>query len=86
MVLRNQVVGSTSTGKAVVYAKHGTIRANVVNQIEPQPDESVNLPGTFRITGGTGLYRGATGSGKFQARLPAGSTIYEATLKGKIRY
>jgi hypothetical protein len=85
-VLRNQVAGSTSTGKAVVYAKRGTIRANVVNQIEPQPDGSVNLPGTFKITGGSGRYKGATGSGTFEARLPAGSTVYEATLKGKIRY
>jgi hypothetical protein len=86
MVLRNAVAGSTSNGKAVVYAKRGTVRANVVNQIEPQPDGSVNLPGRYRITGGTGRYRGATGSGTFDARLPADSTIYEATITGKIRY
>ena len=86
MVLRNQVAGSTATGRAVVYAKRGTIRANVVNQIEPQSDGSVNLPGTFKITGGTGRFKGATGSGTFQARLPAGSTVYEAKLRGKIRF
>ena len=86
VILRNQVSGSTSTGKAVVYAKHGTIRANVTNQLQPQPDGSVNLPGTFKITGGTGRYRGATGSGTFEARLPANSTVFEVTLTGKIRY
>jgi hypothetical protein len=86
LVLRNQVSGTTSTGKAVVYTKHGTMRANVVNEIQPQADGSVNLPGTFKITGGTGRYRGATGSGSFEARLPANSTVYEADLKGKIRY
>ena len=86
LVLRSAVAGSTSSGKAVVYAKRGTIRATVVNEIQPQPDGSVNLPGTFRITGGTGRFRDATGSGEFEARLPAGSTVYEATLTGKIRY
>jgi hypothetical protein len=86
LVLRNAVAGSTSTGRAVVYAKRGTIRATVVNEIQPQADGSVNLPGTFRITGGTGRFRGATGSGSFEAHLPAGSTVYEATLDGKIRY
>jgi hypothetical protein len=86
VILRNEITGSTSNGKAVIYAKHGTIRANVVNELQPQPDGSVNLPGTFKITGGTGRYRGATGSGTFQALLPANSTIYEATISGKIRY
>jgi hypothetical protein len=86
MTLRNQVSGQTSTGKAVVYAKNGTIRANVTNQLQPQPDGSVNVPGTFKITGGTGRYRDATGKGTFQARLPANSTVFEATLTGKIRY
>ena len=86
MTLRNQVNGSTSTGKAVVYTKNGTIRANVTNQLEPQADGSVSLPGTFRITGGTRRYRDATGRGTFQARLPANSTVFEATLTGRIRY
>ena len=38
------------------------------------------------ITGGTGRYKDATGSGSFQGRLPANSTVYEFTLTGKIRY
>jgi hypothetical protein len=86
VIVRNQVSGSTSTGKAVVYARRGTIRANITNQIQPQPDGSVNLPGTFKITGGTGRYRDATGSGTFSGRLPANSTVYEFSLTGKIRY
>ena len=40
----------------------------------------------FKITGGTGRYRDATGKGTFEARLPANSTVFEATLTGKIRY
>lgn len=86
LILRNKVEGSTSTGTAIVYAKRGTLRGTFTNQIEPQPDGSANLPGTFKITAGTGAYKGATGSGKFDAKLPAGSSTYEATLTGKLRY
>jgi len=86
VILRNKVEGSTSTGVAVVYAKRGTIRARVVNEIQPQPDGSASLPGTFRVLGGTGAYKGATGSGSFTGTLPANSTIFEVELEGKIRY
>jgi hypothetical protein len=86
VIVRNKVEGSTSTGAAIVYAKRGTIRARIVNEIQPQPDGSVSFPGTFKITGGTRAYRGATGSGSFGGTLPAGSTIYSFELDGKIRY
>jgi hypothetical protein len=86
LILRNQVEGTTSTGKGIVYAKRGTIRATTINEIQPQPDGSVTFPGTFKITGGTGAYRGATGNGTFSGVLPAGGTIYEVNLEGKIRY
>jgi hypothetical protein len=85
-VLRNQVVGTTSTGKAVIYAKRGTIRANVINEIQVQPDGTAKLPGTFKITGGTRLYKGATGKGRFDASsaMPGGVIVVHVT--GKIRY
>jgi hypothetical protein len=86
LLFKNTVTGSTSNGSGVLYAKRGTIRATATNELQPQPDGSVKLPGTFKITGGTGRYRGATGSGTFDAVLPANSTIFEVTVKGKIRY
>jgi hypothetical protein len=86
VILRNKVEGTTSTGTATVYAKRGTIRASVKNEIQPQPDGSASLPGTFKVLGGTGAYRGATGNGTFTGTLPAGSTIFEVKLVGKIRY
>ena len=86
MTARNQVSGSTSTGTAVVYAKRGTIRATIKNEIQPQPDGSVRVPGTFKVTGGTRRYKGATGSGTFDGSLPANDTVFDVTLKGKIRY
>jgi hypothetical protein len=86
VLFQNTVTGSTSNGKAVIYTKSGTIRATATNQLEPQPDGSVNTPGTFKITGGTGRYRGATGSGTFTGGVPANSTVFVLTLDGKIRY
>jgi hypothetical protein len=46
----------------------------------------VRVPGTYKITGGTRRYRGATGSGTFDGVLPANSTVFDITLKGKVRY
>jgi|SRR4051794_25057997 hypothetical protein len=86
LLFRNTLTGSTSDGKAVLYTKRGTIKATATNEIQPQPDGSVKFPGTFKITGGTGRYRGATGSGTFDGNQPANSTVIEATFKGKIRY
>jgi hypothetical protein len=86
VLFQNTVAGTTSNGKAVIYTKKGTIRANVTNQLQPQPDGSVDSPGTFKVTGGTGRYKGATGSGTFEGGLPANSTVFVFTVKGKIRY
>ena len=86
LLFRNTVANSESNGKAQIYTKRGTIRANTTNQVQPQPDGSVLFPGTFKITGGTGRYRGARGRGTFDGVLPANSTIFEVTVEGKIRY
>ena len=86
MTARNQVSGSSSTGTAVVYAKRGTIRATIKNEIQPQPDGTTKLPGTFKITGGTGRYKGATGSGTFDGSSASGSLVLDVDIKGKIRY
>jgi hypothetical protein len=86
LLFRNTVANSESNGKAVIYTRKGTIRANATNQLQPQPDGSVLLPGTFKITGGTGRYKGARGRGTFAGVLPANSTIFEVEVEGKIRY
>ena len=86
IIARNQVSGTTSTGKVVIYAKRGTIRANITNQIQPQPDGSVNFPGSFKVTRGTGLYEGITGKGSFDGIAAAGSTVIVFHVAGKLRY
>jgi hypothetical protein len=86
VLFQNTIAGTTSTGKAVIYTKSGTIRVNATNQLQPQPDGSVNTPGTFKVTGGTGRYKGASGSGTFEGGVPANSTIFVLTVQGKLRY
>jgi hypothetical protein len=78
--------GGEVVGKGVLYTARGLIRANTRNTVEPQADGSVRIVGTFKITGGTRRFRGATGSGTFTGVLPANSTVYEIDLDGKIRY
>jgi hypothetical protein len=86
IIARNQVSDSTSTGKVVIYAKRGTIRANITNEIQPQPDGSVNFPGSFKVTRGTGLYEGITGKGSFDGTAAADSTVIVFHVSGKLRY
>jgi hypothetical protein len=86
ILLNSTATGSNAVGKAIQYTKQGAIIATTANKIEPQPDGSTHFPGTFKVTGGTGKYRGATGGGTFDATLPANSTVLVAKLKGKIRY
>jgi hypothetical protein len=86
LLARNRVSGSESIGQAVIYATRGTVKATIVNQVEPQPDGSVRFPGTFKITGGTGRYKGARGKGEFNGVLPAGSGVFTFELRGNIRY
>ena len=86
IVARNQVSGTTATGTNVIYAKRGTIRATTTNEIQPQPDGSVKFPGTFKITGGTGLYKGATGKGRIDGSAAAGSMVIVFHVTGKLRY
>jgi hypothetical protein len=77
--------GEEVVGKGVLYTARGLIRANTRNTVEPQADGSIRFVGTFKITGGTRRFKGATGSGTFNGILPANSTVYEIDLEGKIR-
>ena len=69
-----------------MYAKHGTVRANIVNQIQPQPDGSVNLPGTLQDHRRHRALQGRHRQRLVRGPAPAGSTVSEADMSGKIRY
>ena len=75
----------------MVYAKKGTVNLKTTDVVEFQPDGSITLTGTAKATGGTGRYKGATGSSTFNGTLPPGSSVTVGTVvtfdvDGKIRY
>jgi hypothetical protein len=70
----------------VFYGKKGTVNVKTTNQTQPQADGSFKLPGTFKVTGGTGRYKGATGSGTFNGTLPKGGSVFTFEVVGKMRY
>jgi hypothetical protein len=83
---KNTITGSTIKGSVVLYAKTGTVNVKTTNKTQAQTDGSVKLPGTFKVTGGTGRYKGATGSGTFNGTLPKGGTVFTFKVAGKVRY
>jgi hypothetical protein len=78
--------GTTAEGSTVLFARKGTLKATIRNQIQPQPDGSTRYPGSFRVTGGSGAYKGARGSGSFDGVIPAGDTVFTFEVGGKLRF
>lgn len=83
--------GLITEGQSVVYGKKGTVTLHTRDVVEFQSDGSIRLNGTFDVLGGNGNYKGATGSGTFNAALPAGSSIklglvVTFDVDGKVRY
>ena len=78
--------GTTAEGSTVLFARRGTLKATVRNRVEPQPDGSTRYPGTFRVIGGSGTYKGARGSGSFDGVIPAGGTIFTFDVEGRLRF
>jgi hypothetical protein len=78
--------GNSAEGRLVLFARRGTLKATIRNQIQPQADGSTGYPGSFTITGGSGAYKGVRGSGTFDGVLPAGDTIFTFDVNGKLRF
>ena len=91
VTVTNTPAGLITEGRPVVYAKKGTVNLKTTDVVEFQPDGSITLTGTAKATGGTGRYKGATGSSTFNGTLPPGSSVTVGTVvtfdvDGKIRY
>ena len=53
---------------------------------QPNPDGSTSFSGTGKVTGGTGIYKGATGKLSFSGTEPKGSTVATQHVTGHIKY
>lgn len=87
----NTPTGVITESRPTLYYKRGTLRMKATDVVAGQPDGSISLDGTYEVLGGTGRYKGATGSGTFNGTLPPGSglrvgTVVTFDVDGEVRY
>ena len=75
-----------STITSETFGPRGTFKAQARGRGVPQPDGSTSLSGDGQIAGGTGIYRGATGSFSVTGTRPANSHVNIVHLTGTIRF
>jgi hypothetical protein len=68
--ITNTPTGVITESTPTLYAKKGTQTLKTADVVEFQPDGSITLTGTYEVTGGSGRYKGATGSGTFNVIRP----------------
>ncbi len=66
--------------KETSYSDRGTFKTTYTGTATPQPESRFGIAGESRVTGGTRLYRVATGSGTFTgSTAPNGLTTIQGT-------
>ena len=73
-------------GVAITFGPLGSIKATFQGIATEHPDHSASLHGTVTITGGTGLYKDATGSNSFTGAQPANSPVTTQHLTGTLNH
>lgn len=73
-------------GVAITFGPLGSIRVTFQGTATEHPDHSATLHGTATITGGTGLYKNASGRNSFTGTQPANSPVTTQHLTGTINY
>jgi hypothetical protein len=74
------------TSKATAFGPKGEIKARFKGTGKVNPDGSISFTGSGKVTGGTGIYKHATGSFSFTGTEAAGSTVAQQHIKGKVKY
>jgi hypothetical protein len=78
--------GKPSTTLDAIFGPAGSLRATVHAVGTPHPDGSVSISGSGKVTGGTGVYKGAVGSFSVTGSASANSTITKVHDVGTIRF
>jgi hypothetical protein len=77
--------GTTVSGPFTVFFPNGTFRGTFTTTIAPNPDGTVALNnGKLKIKGGTGVFKGVTGTGTFSGTIDKKSVTalaYKAKMK-----
>lgn len=75
-----------NTTVGTIFGPLGSVREAAHVVATPHPDGSVSLTGSGKVTGGTGLYKGATGSFSLTGTFPPGSSINTVHITGTIKF
>lgn len=73
-------------GTGTIFGPAGSMRIRFALTATPNPNHSVTLNGTATITDGTGLYKGAAGSGTLIGTQAANSDVTTQHMTGTITY
>ena len=73
-------------GTSTTFGPFGSINVDFRGTATINPDHSASLRGTSTTTGGTGIYKGATGSGAFTGTQPANSPVTTQHVTGRVTY
>jgi hypothetical protein len=74
------------SGAAQVFGPSGSVKVRFAETAAINSDQSATLRGKWSISGGTGLWKGATGSGKATGQQPAGAPVTIQHLVGTLSY
>ncbi len=81
-----RLAGLNATGSFVIRYRHGKLRGTTQTTGRPRLDGTAAFSGTVRITGGTGRYAGATGSGRYTGSAPLDLSKATFRQRGTITY
>jgi hypothetical protein len=81
------VSGTTVTATFQDFYERGSLRGTVRATFSGMPnDPNVTYTGTFKVTGGTGAYRGASGGGKITGSSADGGAHDTFVDTGTVKY
>jgi hypothetical protein len=70
----------------VAFNTKGTVVGTALQTVTTTPSGGTTFSGTVKVTGGTRLYKGATGTLSAAGTQPKGATVISYKLRGSIRY
>jgi hypothetical protein len=74
------------TARGTVFGPRGSVKTKFSGTGTVNPDGSTSFGGSGKVTGGTGIYKGATGKFTFTGTEPKGSSVATQHIKGNIKY
>jgi hypothetical protein len=74
------------TSKGVSFGPRGSLKASFTGTGTLNADGSTSFSGSGKITGGTGIYKGATGTLSFTGSAAKDSTVATQHVTGKLKY